>query len=529
MRLVFRECARAMRLPLLFNTIAVILTGTLDVIIANTLGSFTDAAFELNFTLGQRNILLLTACILAAVLVGPAIELFCNFIMLKHALLHDIIVFEHYLEKSPEKAMAMDTGEVQYQLEDAPTMLRIYLVTILSQVFSLPFCFGYLLYCAGRINWLLTGVMLLLALTRLITPLIFRTKLAGYEKAAQAYRAKRRSYEADIISRPYINKLLGIQKPVLDRAGQLFIKYYQETKKHAITCEVFSEQAQELVNKTTLLLLFVSGAVMIAGNHITPGEFTSMLVYLTVAQTLFQNLGTVIQNYPLLINDASRVCEFYQDAEHSSGILLDHFPGLKAEEISFAFGDKNVLHNLDFSISPGEKVGIRGANGSGKSTFIRIICAMLKSYRGVITIGNLDFKKIHPDDWRRLIAYAPQNPYLFSTTVRENIMMANPAIEKETVDDLMNDFGILPLADRIISTDSGLSGGEKQKISILRALVKDSELLILDEPSNHLDAASVTTLKNYITATDKTVIVISHDNFLLGDLTSYEIKNRREH
>lgn len=521
MRKVFRECAGAMCLPLLFITIYAILSNTLSIVIANTLGEFADAAFELNFALGIKDVWILVVCIIAVAVIGPGIELLGNFIMLKKTLQHDNIVFGHYLDKEPEKAMAMNAGEVQYQLEDAPMMMRIYWVRIFTQVFALPICFGYLLYCAGGINWLLTGVMLLLTLIRLVIPVLFKTKLGEYDKLEQAYRAKRRAYESDVITKPYFNKLLKIQKPVQERINQLFTQYYKKTESKAVTYRVCCEQLQELVNKITMILLLLLGAVMIAKRYVTPGEFTAMFVYFSVAETLFQNLGEAIQNYPLLKNAADRVCEFYQDEENVSGCPMEHFQGLKGEKVNFAFEDKNVLHNLNFCISMGDKVGIWGKNGAGKSTLSKLICMLFKSYEGVITTENLNLKTINAEDWRKLVAYAPQASYIFYGTVRENIMIANPEISKEVVDKLMGDFGILPLADRVISMDSELSGGERQKISIIRALVKKAELLILDEPSNHLDEMSVFALKKYIETTKKTVIIISHDDFLLEAVTKY--------
>ena len=100
-------------------------------------------------------------------------------------------------------------------------------------------------------------------------------------------------------------------------------------------------------------------------------------------------------------------------------------------------------------------------------------------------------------------------------------MMSNADIDKATADALMDEFGIPDLADRYIDSDSKLSGGEKQKISVIRALLKESEVLILDEPSNHLDQNSIHILKKYISQTSKTVILISHDPSLSDIVDRY--------
>lgn len=512
---VMKECAGALRLPLFLNTVTAILTGTLGIVTANTLGNFADAVFELNISLGFQNAIILAICIIAVVLIAPGLGMLSDFIMLKDALRHDNIVFGHYLDKDPEKAMTLNKGEVQYQLEDAPNDLRIYLVSILSKILSFPFCLGYLLYCSGRISWLLTGFMFLLVAIKLVTPLFFKESLAKFDRQEKEYLTVRNGCEADAITAPHMIKLLGIKNSVIDRMRKLFQSYYEETAAKKISCSVFFEQAKEFMNHFTLILMLLSGAILVAFGTVSPGELAAMLAYLTVAQTLLNDIVDIIQNYPFLINAANRVGEFYDNPEIIPDHSVGHFSNVKGENLAFAYSGKIVFENLDFSICRGDKAAVCGENGHGKSTLIKIICGLLKSYNGSLKAGDEDFKSVNVEDWRRGIAFAPQVPFLFSTTVRENVMISNSDIDRNTADALMDDFGILDLADRCIDSNSKLSGGEKQKISIIRALLKESEVLILDEPSNHLDQNSVNILKKYISQTPKTVILISHDPSLL--------------
>ncbi len=519
LREVYRDCSRAMWLPMVLDTAEQILTGILSVVTASILGKFTDAAFHLNLSLGLKDAAILAIYILATVILVPAVGELDAFIMLKKALEHDQLVFEHYLDKEPEKAMQYDCGELQYQLEDAPCTLRIQWVVLLGMTLSIPISLGYFLYSAGGVSWTLTWLMLLLAVIKLTSPLFFKGKIAKYDKLEREYKAKRRAYESEITTKPCLMKLWGIQKPVCSRINQLFADYYHKTESHYITCQVASEQSKDFFDKITQLLLFLFGAVMVAKGQVTPGGFASMLVYFSVVQTLFKNIGDTIQNYPIMINAAHRVGELYADRETDSGEPLNHFRNITSENISFAFPKKEVFHGLNFSIEAGDKVGIWGENGCGKSTLCKIISSLIHTYSGTIRINGIDMRQVRLKDWRSILAYASQTPRLFNTTVRENILMGNPDATKEEADRLMEDFGILPLADRVVSADSTLSGGERQKISIARALLKKSEVLILDEPSNHLDRKSIDTLKRYITAEDKTVLLISHDASLKDVVT----------
>lgn len=327
---VIKECAGTLQFPIFLNTAAAILTGTLGSVTANTLGNFADAVFEGNISLGFQNVMILAICIIAVVLIAPGLGLLSDFFMLKDALRHDNIVYGHYLDKDPEKAMAFDRGEIQYQLEDAPNDLRIYLVNILSKILSFPFCLGYLLYCSGRISWLLTGFMFLLTVIKLVTPLLFKEPSAEFDRQEKEYLAVRNGYEADVITAPHMIKLWGIKNSALNRMGKLFQNYYEETAARKISCTVFFEQAKEFMNHFTLILLLLSGAVMVALGTVSPGELAAMLVYLTVVQTLLNDVVDIIQKYPLMINAANRVGEFYDSPEIISGHSVEHFSNIKA-------------------------------------------------------------------------------------------------------------------------------------------------------------------------------------------------------
>lgn len=514
MQEVIRECAYAVRIPLLMNVLTAILTGTLGVITADTLGKFADSAFDLNFSMGIKHAAALLLCLFFVIFAVPFTGMLSDFVMFKESLRHDQVIFGHYLNKEIQKGVSLGSGNLQYELEDAPNLLRIQWVRLLGKAVSLPFCLGYFLYYVGKISWGMAGLLFAIAAAKLTVLFFFKEKLAEYDRQEKTYQAKRRDYEADIVSLPYIIKMWEIWQGARSRVEELFWEYYHKSAVHQIACKVSSEQAQELTNQVTMVLLLLAGAVMVAGGSVTPGEFASLFIYLTVAQGFLNDLGEIIQNYPLLKNAAERVCGFYQDEEITGGEPVKHFLGISGEKISFSYPGKKVFENLDFEIMAGEKIRICGENGRGKSTWMKILCTSLESYEGRVEISGHDFRVINKTDWRKLIACAPQTPFLFHETVRENILMGNNKAGEEDADCLMREFGIWHLADRRMEEDTSFSGGEKQKISLVRALLKDSEVLLLDEPTNHLDQESIRVLKKYLRETKKTVILITHDTIL---------------
>ena len=159
-------------------------------------------------------------------------------------------------------------------------------------------------------------------------------------------------------------------------------------------------------------------------------------------------------------------------------------------------------------------MAIVGENGSGKTTLVKILSGLIMKKGGSLRVNDVDVEHLSIESRRSHIAYAEQNPYLFKGTVRENIRLGNLSATDIEIDALANRLGIFSLCERDVIGGEELSGGEKQKISIARALLKDTEVILLDEPSNHLDEETKNWLMQFIKNSTKTIVYISHDNEL---------------
>lgn len=196
---------------------------------------------------------------------------------------------------------------------------------------------------------------------------------------------------------------------------------------------------------------------------------------------------------------------------------------LRAEGLSVVLrqGDKPVLQNIGFYITPGEALGIIGKSGSGKTTLARVLMGLIRPTAGEIRLGGATLDQYSPERLGELVGYLPQDVQLFEGTVAENIahmsMLPNPnqvvaAAQKARVHDV-----ILQLPDgydtKIGATDALLSGGQKQRLALARAIYRNPIFLVLDEPNSALDAdgsealnAAVATMK----AEEKSVIIMTH-------------------
>lgn len=204
------------------------------------------------------------------------------------------------------------------------------------------------------------------------------------------------------------------------------------------------------------------------------------------------------------------------------GIKAKGFSGLSFEDVSvrYADGDRDILENMNFDLSPGEKMLILGATGSGKSTIANLILGLIKPSKGKISFSGIDIEEINIKSLRDVVAVVPQEASLFSGTIKENIMLANLEASEEEyalairASQMTNEIADFPMKEDTMLGQRGLgvSGGQKQRLTIARALIKRPELLILDDITASLDAENEERLwqdieKHY---PDTASIVISH-------------------
>ncbi|GLI39975.1 thiol reductant ABC exporter subunit CydC [Geobacter hydrogenophilus] len=178
-----------------------------------------------------------------------------------------------------------------------------------------------------------------------------------------------------------------------------------------------------------------------------------------------------------------------------------------------------VLHGFSLEVPAGEKVALAGPSGVGKSTVAEILLRF-RGYAGSVTIGGVEISRLAADELRGLIAAVPQRPHLFTATIRENIMVGNPAAGDVALRRALEDACLAAWVDDLpLGLDtpvgeggSAVSGGEARRIALARALLKDAPILVLDEPTEGLDAATERGVVARLAARTegKTVLVITH-------------------
>jgi len=255
---------------------------------------------------------------------------------------------------------------------------------------------------------------------------------------------------------------------------------------------------------------------MLAGRAMAPlSQVAGMLSRLQQSRMALKSLDELMK-LPVERDDAANYVEFGK-LEHS----------LSFESLSFKYpnSEREALTGINLHIRPGEKVGIIGRMGSGKSTLGRFCLGLFQPTDGAVKMGGVDIRQLDPTDLRSRIGYVSQDNYLFYGTVRENIAFGsvNPddrmilrAATIAGVADFVRahpaGFG-MPVGERGMS----LSGGQRQSVAIARALLQDPDILIMDEPTSNMDNNSELMFKRRLGSVmgDKTVLLITHRLSLL--------------
>ena len=273
---------------------------------------------------------------------------------------------------------------------------------------------------------------------------------------------------------------------------------------------------------SNLVFLFPLAGLMYLSGSVTAASY---IMYLFMGLAMLIPLETVSNNFDYIGMNASvakkidEILKLDEMADTTSKAeLADHT--IAFEHVTFSYGEEQpVLKDVSFTVPDGKVTALAGVSGSGKSTAASLICRFWDITEGQICMGGVPLNQIPLSDLMSQISFVTQNTFLFKKSIRENIMMGNPeATEKEMMqaakDAICHDFIMrLPKGyDTVIDKETKLSGGEKQRITLARAILKNAPVVILDEATAYIDADNEDLLQKALVklSEEKTVLVIAH-------------------
>lgn len=306
-----------------------------------------------------------------------------------------------------------------------------------------------------------------------------------------------------------------------------------ESRNDALTAiQEFTGRISALMNPVTCIIVNVGiavliyvGAIRVDTGIITQGAVVALYNYMTqilVELVKFANLIISITKSVACAGRISAVLETETEDGNAGNLHISNSSENLVEfrNVSFAYAGsgENSLEDISFSVKKGETVGIIGSTGSGKTTLVNLIPAFYKASKGNIFIGGSDINGIPLEELRERISVVPQKAVLFKGTVRTNMLWGNPDASDE---EIMKALEIAQAAD-FVAEKQGLdtpveqggrnfSGGQRQRLSVARALMKKADILILDDSSSALDYATDAAMRKAIAANqgDTAVFIVS--------------------
>ena len=426
------------------------------------------------------------------------------------------------------------------------TMMDVRAVSMIADR-SILFVVSYILAIIGGVlgllilNWRLAVVVIAVAPFKAI--LSIRMANLNEKATEENIRLNRKffSWFGDMISGLKEIKLWSLQAEkeelLCDQQKEIL-----KTSKKSVLYDSYNRALTSLLDGLVQCVLYIYGGCLLICGELTLGGVTAFISYSSYVLSPITSLMTVRFMFSSIKPSLKRLNEFFaldenvtvcnQTLEHTPSVVYE----LEVRDLVFSHSKETLLTGVSFTAHKGERIAIIGQNGSGKSTLIDLLLRFEKPESGEILINGINVLDFSDEQYWNLFAAVEQEPYFFNDTVRNNIDPKSQHNEEEvlnafTLSGIMSFFQDRFQDDlnRMVHFDAGnLSGGERKKLAIARAILKDAPILIMDEAAADYDYESELYLSKIVSTKfqDKIVIYITHNYTYLDKFDKvYQIKD----
>ncbi|HEV8016394.1 MAG TPA: type I secretion system permease/ATPase [Stellaceae bacterium] len=433
-------------------------------------------------------------------------------------------LFEHVMGMRFD-ARPASAGALAANLREYESLREFFTSATLLSFADLPFALLFILIIA-----MIAGPVALVPL--LAVPILlgvgFALQLALREVMGQTQRETFQKHAILVESIEGLDtiKITGSE----GRAQRLWERFIGRTARTAMRARFISTIGVNIAtltqNLVSVLVVVVGVYEIAAGNLTTGGLVAASLLSARAMAPLAQLASLLVRLHSSFMSLRSLDKVMQTPLERPPGKAFLHRPELQGEiefrDLSFAYPGQShaALAGVRFRIEPGEKVGIIGRIGSGKSTLARLLSGLYTPSAGAILVDGTDLRQIDPADLRRNIGYVPQDAFLFFGSVRDNIALSAPNVSHSAILRAATIAGVDDFIKRhpegydmqVGENGKHLSGGQREAVTIARALLNDPPILVMDEPSGAMDATAEAWLKRRLRdiLPGKTLLLVTH-------------------
>ncbi|PLX84545.1 MAG: type I secretion system permease/ATPase [Desulfuromonas sp.] len=425
----------------------------------------------------------------------------------------------------------LSAGSFASNLRSFETVRDFITSTTITAFIDLPFALIFIIVI-GLIGWQMTIPILIGMLVSLLVALLVQGQMHDLSETTYRAAAQRNATLIESLVGLETLKALGAEGKMQGRWEQS-VGFLARISNRLRLLSAVTVNVALWVSQTVNVLIIIIGVYLLIDNRLTMGgliacsmlssralapigQVAGLLTQYHHASTAFASLNQIMAN-PIERPPETR----FLSRERLIG-------DIRFDQVQFCYPNQQteVLRNLSFQISAGEKVAILGRVGSGKSTLLKLMMGLYQPTGGAVFLDGIDLRQLDPAEVRRSCGYVAQESNLFYGTLRENLAMGLPTVSDEAVVDAarcaaLSDFvNAHPQGFDMLIGERGesLSGGQRQGVGIARAVIKNPALYLLDEPTGAMDNGSEEQVKQELRrmSADKTVVLVTHRTSLLS-------------
>ncbi|MBO4539488.1 MAG: peptidase domain-containing ABC transporter [Clostridia bacterium] len=414
------------------------------------------------------------------------------------------------------------TGDILTRFSDAGTIKDIFTTISLSLIIDilLTVVSGIILFF---MNKTLFSIIAIVTLINAVLVYVFKKPYKTLNLENMEKQAALNSQIIDSLKGIQTVKSFGVEDETMDKFESRYISAIRTGYKTSVTSNVQGTLSGFFGNIGNLVLMGVA-ALSVMNGEITLG---SMMAFMSLSSYFMDPIGRLV-SLQMQIQEANiamkRMSELYEieEEQHNKDNLIQNFKvqgDIEIENLTFRYGfRKPILKNVSLSIKAGEKIALVGESGGGKTTLVKLILGLWTPEEGNIKINGYNIEELNKQTLRRSVSYVPQNVELFSGTIEENLKIGKCDATYEEIKSACKSAGCAEFIDKMPAkygtyleeAGANLSGGERQRLALARALIKNPDILILDEATSNLDFISEAQIYETLNRLKCTTVIIAH-------------------
>lgn len=438
-------------------------------------------------------------------------------------------IYEKYQQLDYKFYKSQSTGDLMNRISEDVSQVRQYLGPGIMYTVNLIVLFPFNLYQMLKINAELTFYALVPLPVMAVLIYLVSSRMNKLSKDVQQEQSRLSTLGQETFSGIRVIKAYIQERHARSNFEESSQAYLKKTMRLVRTNALFMPTISLLIGTSTLLSIYIGGLFTYKGT-VTTGEILTIILIIYNLTWPFASVGWVTSIIQRAAASQERINEFLKTEpaiKNTTNNPVEAFREIRFEDMSFRYRPDlpDVLSHINFTLKRGESLGIIGKTGSGKSTLLQLIVRQMDPTGGKVLYNQEALDSIHLNEYRKQISVVPQDVFLFSDTIKNNIAFGAPDMETVTQEEIteaaknahvLHNIEAFPEKFETLLGERGvnLSGGQKQRVSIARALIRKPQILLLDDCLSAVDTETeeiiLRNLKKLNEENQTTSVIVSH-------------------